>query len=436
MNIRKIGTICFACALACMLLASPAAAWDYDHCFGSKITWGREWIIMHPTYISFDISRPALDLAFQAWNNAPGMNFLLFSEYDFATTTTSGDGWNAVAFTADWRWGDAIGVALTRNNCWDLTEADILFNWNSPWTYDTAPYSPPYGAPYSLTLTALHELGHAMGLNHQASAIATMNNRHPFGGTFGNSNLFQPHADDIRGSREGYGTCCGTERDVAATPYTSTASDATGLIPAPSTAYRGQTAGFRFTIENKGNVSESSVRVQFYISPDRWIDTSDTYLGASTFSLNHGASTTYQAYVTVPASLSPGTYYFGWIVDPLGAIPEVDEQNNAVALAGATNVPSASPPVACFSTSPSSGTAPLGVTFDASCSWDPVGSIVSYTWDFGDGSGDSGPFVQHWYYTPGYYNAILTVTDDTGLVSQYVVTIFVSDPSCPGCQAV
>jgi PKD repeat protein len=435
MKSNKLETTCFACVLACVLLAAaPVAAYDYDHCFGSKITWGREWIIMYPTAVSFDISRPALDRAFDSWNAAPGMNFLFFSQYDFATTTTSGDGKNALAFTADWRWGDAIAVALTRHNCANLTEADILFDWHESWTYDTYAYSPPPAArPFYLTMVALHELGHAKGLNHQLSAIATMNNRYPMAGTFGNDNLFQPHADDVYGSRVGYGTCCGTERDVAATPYTSTASDSTNLIPAPGTAYRGQTTSFRFTIENKGTVSENPVRVQFYMSQDRWIDTWDTLVGAATFSLGQGASTTYTAYVNVPASLQPGTYYFGWIVDPLSAIAEVDEQNNAVALAGATNVPSGTPPVACVNANPTYGTAPLGVTFDASCSWDPAGSIVSYDWDFGDGGGGSGQVVQYWYYGPGYYNATLTVTDDTGLTSQTWVNIYVSDPSCPGC---
>jgi PKD repeat protein len=54
------------------------------------------------------------------------------------------------------------------------------------------------------------------------------------------------------------------------------------------------------------------------------------------------------------------------------------------------------------------------VTFDASASSDPDGSIVSYEWDFDDGSTDSGEIVTHKYSEQGDYTAILTVTDNDG----------------------
>jgi len=55
------------------------------------------------------------------------------------------------------------------------------------------------------------------------------------------------------------------------------------------------------------------------------------------------------------------------------------------------------------------------VYFDASKSFDTDGSIVSYSWDFGDGSTGSSVTATHTYSTPGKYRAILTVTDDGGL---------------------
>ena len=69
------------------------------------------------------------------------------------------------------------------------------------------------------------------------------------------------------------------------------------------------------------------------------------------------------------------------------------------------------PPTAIATASPLSGTAPLTVNFDGGGSTDD-GTIVSYYWDFGDGSSENGITVNHTYSTPGTFVAVLTVTDD------------------------
>jgi chitodextrinase len=43
------------------------------------------------------------------------------------------------------------------------------------------------------------------------------------------------------------------------------------------------------------------------------------------------------------------------------------------------------------------------------------GSIVSYSWNFGDGNGGNGMNCSHSFDLPGKYNVVLTVTDDRGL---------------------
>lgn len=81
------------------------------------------------------------------------------------------------------------------------------------------------------------------------------------------------------------------------------------------------------------------------------------------------------------------------------------------------------PPVAALSADPQSGFAPLEVTLDGSNSSDPDqgDSVVSYTFDFGDGSEpvtQSAPTVTHTYQSAGSYDAMLTVMDSHGLESK------------------
>jgi len=71
-------------------------------------------------------------------------------------------------------------------------------------------------------------------------------------------------------------------------------------------------------------------------------------------------------------------------------------------------------PSANFMASPTSGTAPLAVAFDASDSSDPEGSITSYNWTFGDGSTGTGVTTSHTYNTAGTYTVNLTVIDGQG----------------------
>lgn len=71
-------------------------------------------------------------------------------------------------------------------------------------------------------------------------------------------------------------------------------------------------------------------------------------------------------------------------------------------------------PVIEVSTNPNPVVAGNAVTVDASESYDPEGTIVSYEWDFGDGVAGTGPLVTHAYDIDGIYEATLVITDDDG----------------------
>lgn len=86
------------------------------------------------------------------------------------------------------------------------------------------------------------------------------------------------------------------------------------------------------------------------------------------------------------------------------------------------------PPKASFTATPSSGTTPLEVNFDASASSDVDGTITSYLWDFGDTQTGSGVLVTHTFTVQTeskVFTVILTVTDDDGASDTAVKNISV-----------
>ena len=85
-------------------------------------------------------------------------------------------------------------------------------------------------------------------------------------------------------------------------------------------------------------------------------------------------------------------------------------------------------PVSRISANPLSGNAPLEVDFIGSASTDDVG-IVSYSWDFADGTTGTNVNETHLYTVPGVYIVTLTVEDNEGLTDSETVEILVLDPN-------
>ncbi len=83
------------------------------------------------------------------------------------------------------------------------------------------------------------------------------------------------------------------------------------------------------------------------------------------------------------------------------------------------------PPVAIAEAVPSSGPAPLNVTFYADKSYDPDGSIGNIKWTFHDGSETWGSTGYYTYNNPGTYLATLTVYDGRNTTGTTTVTISV-----------
>lgn len=120
-----------------------------------------------------------------------------------------------------------------------------------------------------------------------------------------------------------------------------------------------------------------------------------------------------RASITIDTSsdppLRPGTYYTA-----IGNFESL-EQEFTVTAATAYNLR----PLASFTFFPSEPKVGQVVYLDASASYDPDGRIVSYEWDFGDGTVEATSFltVEHIYWIPGRYMVTLAVVDEMGAIS-------------------
>ena len=85
-------------------------------------------------------------------------------------------------------------------------------------------------------------------------------------------------------------------------------------------------------------------------------------------------------------------------------------------------------PTANFTYSPSNPKVGESVKFNASSSYDPDGTIVKYSWDFGDTTSGMGKIVTHPYSTSGDKTVTLTVTDDDGATASTSSIVKVSEP--------
>ncbi len=128
----------------------------------------------------------------------------------------------------------------------------------------------------------------------------------------------------------------------------------------------------------------------------------------------------------ISESLSAGVYYL--TIDGLGVGDLTTGYSDYASIgqysiSGTVPVSGAQAPVAAVSANPTSGTTPLTVSFSSVNSSDADGTIVSYSWNFGDGANSTEPNPIHVYNSAGTFTAVLTVTDSSGLTDTDSVVI-------------
>lgn len=105
-------------------------------------------------------------------------------------------------------------------------------------------------------------------------------------------------------------------------------------VTVPASAARGDTVRVFVSVTNVGTGAAGSFRIGLYWSTDTSISIADQIWASCPISaLSSGGRATCTGDITVPTSLTPGTYYVGGIVDDEDAVTESDETNNTASSA-------------------------------------------------------------------------------------------------------
>ena len=102
-------------------------------------------------------------------------------------------------------------------------------------------------------------------------------------------------------------------------------------VSGPASANIGQQINITSIVRNQGQSEAVPSRTGIYLSTDSTVTTSDTLIGySSVASLAEGVEQTSITAATIPANLTPGTYYIGAIADYAMSVTESDESHNAL----------------------------------------------------------------------------------------------------------
>ena len=105
-------------------------------------------------------------------------------------------------------------------------------------------------------------------------------------------------------------------------------------VAAPTTVTLGERPNITTAIRNQGTADAGVFRLGYYLSTDATITTADIQLGTCAYTgLAAGANSGCAGPLLFPATLPPGRYYFGAIVDDQNQVSELDEANNVRAAA-------------------------------------------------------------------------------------------------------
>lgn len=321
----------------------PASAYEVDTCWGWDVTWDNDQTarLLPISFPAGSVWRNDLLVAFGRWNDMRGMSFEFENIVDDNNNTFNySNDRNEFAWNSSETDGALAVTVITYDLCFfgqDIEEADIIFNNSLAWEFGAHDPRTTETTP-SFLFTAVHEMGHFLGLLHENDEMAVMlTSASAFHG--GNGHLrAAPFPDDAQGARRLY-SHSNSETDFSISNFRWVSSNNTSLIlnNGTQTVSPGSTFNSGFAFGNQGKthvefpiylVLSTNTTITIY---DRVIATftgwaDPYYYGDHTFQLR------------VPNDVTPGDYYVGAILDPNNDVPEEREGNNAVAFPGIVRV--------------------------------------------------------------------------------------------------
>ncbi len=347
MNTKRIRYLILLLILKMLIIPDYAMAWNELCWNGLCYKWP-----FPQTDMQLDLEYPGstVDMnslaadALESWNAVPGSSFTFYYHYGLCDPLNSGDGVNCVGVYIGTDQGPSpcpsspnwLGVMVPRiNEHYELLEADVIFNMEAgkrrwmfldPWLerfYAEGNEGYQHDDYYSFHAVALHEFGHALGLDH-TEELSTLNTpyRH------GQYNLW---ADDKAGVRSLYPDFVQVPDNLVVSNWKPDGHKLVRVIePSPRHIGPGQSFTVEFTMDHSG-WRVCDVDVAFYLSSNAHSSKSDLCLGyMQLIGVPPDSHETYQMILTMPTYGVDGDYYIGIIVDPEDIHDEEDENDNSL----------------------------------------------------------------------------------------------------------
>ncbi len=336
----KILSLAITLAFIVFLPLKIVEAGSFRTCNGTPVIWEGDptTLISTISFPSGTIQRQDLDGVISKWNNLQGMTLEFSPLSTFGGNYGLGNGKNEIALQ------NISSLGLTTSHfdaCFWWFESQHIKEFD----IEINPNNMQFGAPpednnsgnNSFRYTAVHELGHALGLldNNESGAPSVLKQSLKGQCWCGSSTSerVQPLSDDTHSSRFLYPSSL-TQRDLVACAFEvnqSSKNVVTTMANTTISVRQGRNFNIRGSFGSFGNTSENC-DILFVLSTNNIISTSDRVIASGSGSAPPNSFGSFTWNATVPNNLAPGTYFLGLIIDPNNRVSEYREGNNVVVL--------------------------------------------------------------------------------------------------------